>query len=149
MIGPSGWLAWERFRCNTDCLNDPENCISGTILLIIIIIMIIIISLIYNIITDYQSLKTSHHDHGWPHLQHGLCQRPWKLYQRYNRPHLCPPHHNYDYDHQQIASRETWSERLFKSMADQLILGGWREAGFDTIIMDDCWLAPHRWTWFS
>ncbi|KAK9739497.1 Alpha galactosidase A [Popillia japonica] len=23
-----GWLAWERFRCNTDCKNDPENCIS-------------------------------------------------------------------------------------------------------------------------
>jgi len=25
---PMGWLAWERFRCNTDCENDPENCIS-------------------------------------------------------------------------------------------------------------------------
>ncbi|KAI9553546.1 hypothetical protein GHT06_021464 [Daphnia sinensis] len=25
---PMGWLAWERFRCNTDCTNDPENCIS-------------------------------------------------------------------------------------------------------------------------
>jgi len=24
---PMGWLAWERFRCNTDCVNDPENCI--------------------------------------------------------------------------------------------------------------------------
>jgi len=60
---PMGWLAWERFRCNTDCDNDPENCIS---------------------------------------------------------------------------------ERLFKSMADQLVLGGWREAGYDTIIMDDCWLAPQR-----
>ena len=24
---PMGWLTWERFRCNTDCLNDPENCI--------------------------------------------------------------------------------------------------------------------------
>lgn len=24
---PMGWLAWERFRCNTDCKNDPENCI--------------------------------------------------------------------------------------------------------------------------
>ena len=23
-----GWLAWERFRCNTDCANDPHNCIS-------------------------------------------------------------------------------------------------------------------------
>ena len=25
---PMGWLAWERFRCNTDCFNDPHNCIS-------------------------------------------------------------------------------------------------------------------------
>jgi len=25
---PMGWLAWERFRCNTDCDNDPHNCIS-------------------------------------------------------------------------------------------------------------------------
>ncbi|XP_064638096.1 alpha-N-acetylgalactosaminidase-like isoform X1 [Lineus longissimus] len=25
---PMGWLTWERFRCNTDCKNDPNNCIS-------------------------------------------------------------------------------------------------------------------------
>ncbi|XP_053108694.1 alpha-N-acetylgalactosaminidase [Hemicordylus capensis] len=25
---PMGWLAWERFRCNVDCKNDPHNCIS-------------------------------------------------------------------------------------------------------------------------
>ncbi|XP_017291461.1 alpha-N-acetylgalactosaminidase [Kryptolebias marmoratus] len=25
---PMGWLAWERFRCNIDCQNDPKNCIS-------------------------------------------------------------------------------------------------------------------------
>ncbi|KAJ8290916.1 hypothetical protein GJAV_G00019160 [Gymnothorax javanicus] len=25
---PMGWLAWERFRCNIDCTNDPKNCIS-------------------------------------------------------------------------------------------------------------------------
>ena len=24
---PMGWLSWERFRCNTDCENDPDNCI--------------------------------------------------------------------------------------------------------------------------
>ena len=28
-LPPMGWLAWERFRCNTDCEEDPENCISG------------------------------------------------------------------------------------------------------------------------
>lgn len=24
---PMGWLAWERFRCNVDCREDPRNCI--------------------------------------------------------------------------------------------------------------------------
>lgn len=24
---PMGWLSWERFRCNLDCKNDPDNCI--------------------------------------------------------------------------------------------------------------------------
>lgn len=25
---PMGWLSWERYRCNIDCENDPDNCIS-------------------------------------------------------------------------------------------------------------------------
>ena len=25
---PMGWMSWERFRCNTDCAADPDNCIS-------------------------------------------------------------------------------------------------------------------------
>uniref|UniRef100_A0A3B4X814 Alpha-galactosidase n=1 Tax=Seriola lalandi dorsalis TaxID=1841481 RepID=A0A3B4X814_SERLL len=25
---PMGWMAWERFRCDVDCKDDPENCIS-------------------------------------------------------------------------------------------------------------------------
>jgi len=24
---PMGWMTWERFRCNIDCKEDPENCI--------------------------------------------------------------------------------------------------------------------------
>ena len=24
---PMGWLAWERFRCDIDCEQDPNNCI--------------------------------------------------------------------------------------------------------------------------
>ena len=24
---PMGWLSWERYRCNIDCINDPDNCI--------------------------------------------------------------------------------------------------------------------------
>lgn len=30
---PMGWLTWERFRCNTDCKSDPENCISEHLIL--------------------------------------------------------------------------------------------------------------------
>lgn len=30
---PMGWMAWERFRCNIDCKNDPENCISEKLLM--------------------------------------------------------------------------------------------------------------------
>nr|XP_036862753.1 alpha-N-acetylgalactosaminidase isoform X2 [Manis javanica] len=30
---PMGWLAWERFRCNTDCDEDPKNCISERLFL--------------------------------------------------------------------------------------------------------------------
>ena len=59
-----GWLSWERFRCNTDCDNDPEFCIS---------------------------------------------------------------------------------ENLFKQMADMMVLGGYKDAGYDTIIIDDCWLDRKRW----
>src|SRR6266487_5938927 len=25
---PMGWLSWERFVCETDCVNYPEDCIS-------------------------------------------------------------------------------------------------------------------------
>ena len=23
-----GWLSWQRYRCNMDCKNDPDNCFS-------------------------------------------------------------------------------------------------------------------------
>ncbi|RXG73717.1 hypothetical protein Avbf_00113 [Armadillidium vulgare] len=60
---PMGWLAWERFRCNTDCQNDPDNCIS---------------------------------------------------------------------------------EDLFKTMADIIATEGYAQIGYDTVIMDDCWLSHER-----
>ena len=25
---PMGWMSWELFRCDTDCKDDPEMCIS-------------------------------------------------------------------------------------------------------------------------
>uniref|UniRef100_A0A8C3BBV4 Alpha-galactosidase n=1 Tax=Cairina moschata TaxID=8855 RepID=A0A8C3BBV4_CAIMO len=30
---PMGWLAWERFRCNVDCRDDPRHCISERLFL--------------------------------------------------------------------------------------------------------------------
>jgi len=60
---PMGWLAWERFRCNTDCEDDPVNCIS---------------------------------------------------------------------------------ERLFRNMADMLVVGGWKEVGYEYIMLDDCWSSMQR-----
>lgn len=32
LLPPMGWLSWERFRCNTDCVNDPENCLSENLI---------------------------------------------------------------------------------------------------------------------
>lgn len=29
---PMGWLAWERFRCDIDCENDPKNCIRQAVI---------------------------------------------------------------------------------------------------------------------
>ncbi|GAU97106.1 hypothetical protein RvY_08459 [Ramazzottius varieornatus] len=60
---PMGWLAWERFRCNIDCENDPENCIS---------------------------------------------------------------------------------ERLFMTMAKRIAEDGFKEAGYEYIIIDDCWMTTKR-----
>ena len=30
-------------------------------------------------------------------------------------------------------------------MADMMVTGGYKDAGYDTIIIDDCWLDHHRW----
>ncbi|XP_067093977.1 alpha-N-acetylgalactosaminidase-like [Osmerus mordax] len=60
---PMGWMAWERFRCNVDCTNDPKHCIS---------------------------------------------------------------------------------ENLFRDMADRLSEDGWRELGYEYIMIDDCWTSMQR-----
>ena len=36
------------------------------------------------------------------------------------------------------------SETLFKQMADHMATEGYREAGYDTIVIDDCWMAKKR-----
>lgn len=60
---PMGWMAWERFRCNLDCKEDPENCIGET---------------------------------------------------------------------------------LFRNMADRLSEDGWKELGYEYVIIDDCWMSLLR-----
>jgi len=29
-----GWLSWERYRCDIDCVNDPDNCISENLYMV-------------------------------------------------------------------------------------------------------------------
>ncbi|XP_064481595.1 alpha-N-acetylgalactosaminidase-like [Ornithodoros turicata] len=60
---PMGWLSWERFQCNVNCVRDPENCIS---------------------------------------------------------------------------------ERLFKEMAEIMVLEGYRDAGYVYVNIDDCWMSMER-----
>ncbi|KAF1387531.1 hypothetical protein PFLUV_G00079920 [Perca fluviatilis] len=60
---PMGWMAWERFRCDIDCKDDPENCIGET---------------------------------------------------------------------------------LFRDMADRLAEDGWKELGYEYVIIDDCWMSMLR-----
>ena len=36
------------------------------------------------------------------------------------------------------------SEKLFKDMADEMVHRGFRDAGYEYIILDDCWLAKQR-----
>ncbi|CAL1263604.1 unnamed protein product [Larinioides sclopetarius] len=60
---PMGWLSWERFTCNTDCKNDPDNCIS---------------------------------------------------------------------------------EKLYMEMADRMVADGYKDAGYEYINVDDCWMDMNR-----
>jgi len=36
------------------------------------------------------------------------------------------------------------SERLYMEMADAMVAGGWRDAGYEYVDVDDCWLARAR-----
>ncbi|KAI5702800.1 hypothetical protein M8J75_004246 [Diaphorina citri] len=60
---PMGWMAWQRYRCNTDCDNYPDECIS---------------------------------------------------------------------------------ENLFKRMADAMVSQGYKDVGYEYVIIDDCWLENKR-----
>ena len=37
-----------------------------------------------------------------------------------------------------------YSEKLFKDMADEMVRGGYLSAGYEYVIIDDCWLAKER-----
>ncbi|KAL0588736.1 Alpha-galactosidase A [Plecturocebus cupreus] len=36
------------------------------------------------------------------------------------------------------------SEKLFMEMAELLVSDGWKDAGYDYLCIDDCWMAPQR-----
>lgn len=36
------------------------------------------------------------------------------------------------------------SEQLFMEMADLMVSDGWKEAGYEYLCIDDCWMAPER-----
>ncbi|KFV07654.1 Alpha-galactosidase A, partial [Pterocles gutturalis] len=36
------------------------------------------------------------------------------------------------------------SEQLFMEMADVMVAEGWRDAGYEFVCIDDCWMAPSR-----
>ncbi|NXQ95746.1 AGAL galactosidase, partial [Sagittarius serpentarius] len=40
--------------------------------------------------------------------------------------------------------RRCVSERLFVEMADVMVAEGWRDAGYEFVCIDDCWMAPTR-----
>ena len=78
-----GWLTWQRFRCNVDCVNDPENCIRYLILF---------------------KLKINHSS---------------------------------------IFSFVV-SEHLIRVMADKMVSDGYLAAGYEYMMIDDCWSAKTR-----
>ncbi|PKU33389.1 alpha-galactosidase a [Limosa lapponica baueri] len=58
---------------------------------------------------------------GWLHWERFLCRTDCAT-----DPHSCV------------------SERLFAEMADVMAAEGWREAGYEYVCIDDCWMAPRR-----
>lgn len=39
---------------------------------------------------------------------------------------------------------QIFSERLFRDMADCMVADGYKEAGYEYVIIDDCWLSKER-----
>ncbi|NXE83637.1 AGAL galactosidase, partial [Cochlearius cochlearius] len=69
-------------------------------------------------------------------LDNGLARTPpmgWLHWERF----LCETDCDTD-------PRRCVSERLFVEMADVMAAEGWRDAGYEFICIDDCWMAPTR-----
>ncbi|KJE94117.1 alpha-N-acetylgalactosaminidase [Capsaspora owczarzaki ATCC 30864] len=69
-------------------------------------------------------------------LENGLARTPpmgWLAWERFRCDVNCTSDPN-----------NCISETLFKQMADHMVSGGYLAAGYDTIIMDDCWMSTSR-----
>ena len=72
----------------------------------------------------------------WPGLDNGLALTPpmgWLSWERFRCNTDC--HHDPEF---------CIGENLFRQMADMMVTGGYREVGYDTVIIDDCWLHHKR-----
>ena len=72
-----------------------------------------------------------------PALSNGVAALPplgWCSWQRYRCAIAC----------NDSTSDECLNERLIKSVADALVAGGYKDAGYQYVALDDCWQAPHR-----
>lgn len=38
----------------------------------------------------------------------------------------------------------SFSEQLFMQMAELMVSDGWKDAGYEYVCIDDCWMAPQR-----
>lgn len=43
-----------------------------------------------------------------------------------------------------LLSPHPGSERLYMQMADMMVKEGWKEAGYEYVCLDDCWLSYYR-----
>jgi len=69
-------------------------------------------------------------------LQNGLARTPpmgWMSWERFRCNTDCNTY-----------PEDCISERLFREMSDMLVVGGYRDVGYNYIIIDDCWLDHKR-----
>jgi hypothetical protein len=70
-------------------------------------------------------------------LGNGVARTPplgWLSWQRYRCTTAC----------NDSTSRNCFNERLIKDTADAMVAGGYLDAGYEYVALDDCWQAPYR-----